>query len=364
MCECTRMRGEEKNQSALFHYFSIESLVPETHPIRRLRQSCDEALKRMDAVFDAMYSDVGRPSIAPERLLKSQILIALYSVRSDELFCEMLGYNLLFRWFLGMSMEEAPFDRSTFSKNRQRLIEHEVVREFLSAVVSMAKEDRLISGEHFTVDGTLIEAWASTKSFQPKGEGNSDTKGKGPRNPDIDFRGKKRRNETHQSTTDPESRLYRKGNGRESKLAFMGHTLMENRNGLIIDAEVTEANGVAEREAALRMLQRQDIRRGTLGADKGYYARDFVKTVRDRGVVPHVAAYGNRRALDHRTIRHETYRVSQRKRKLIEQGFGWMKTVAGLRKTLLRGIERNDCLFAIRAAVYNLVRMFRLLPTA
>lgn len=360
------MRGDEKNQSALFHYFSIESLVPESHPIRRIRKLCDEALKRLDVVFDTMYSDTGRPSIAPERLLKSQILIALYSVRSDELFCEMLGYNLLFRWFLGMSMEEAPFDRSTFSKNRERLIEHEVGKEFLRAVVSMARNEKLVSGEHFTVDGTLIEAWASFKSFQPKeeeGSGKDDKGDKNDRNPDVDFKGKRRSNTTHQSTTDPESRLYRKGPGKESKLSFMGHSLMENRNGFIVETEVTAASGTAEREATLTMLDRLELKNVTLGADKGYCAREFVKALRARKIVPHIAQPAKSRVLDQRTLRHVAYDISQRKRKLVEQGFGWMKTVARVRKTTLRGIARNNFSFALRAAVYDIVRLCHLLPT-
>lgn len=357
------MRGDEKNQSALFHYFSIESLVPASHPIRRIRQVCDEALKRLDVVFDTMYSDTGRPSIAPERLLKSQILIALYSVRSDELFCEMLGYNLLFRWFLGMSMDESPFDRSTFSKNRERLIEHEVGREFLKAVVNMAREEKLVSGEHFTVDGTLIEAWASFKSFQPKEgkeSGKDDKDDKNDRNPDVDFRGRKRTNETHESTTDPESRLYRKGPGKESKLSFMGHSLMENRSGFIIETEVTTASGTAEREATLTMLDRLELQNATLGADKGYCVREFVRALRTRKIVPHIAQPAKRRVLDRRTFRHAAYEISQRKRKLVEQGFGWMKTVAGVRKTTLRGIARNDFTFALRAAVYDIVRLCNL----
>jgi transposase len=256
------MRGDDKNQSSMFHYFSIEKVVPDDHPIRRIRKFCDEALGRLSNVFDMMYSDLGRPSIAPEKLLKSQILIALYSVRSDELFCQMLGYNLLFRWFLGMDMDEAVFDRSTFSKNRERLIENEVGQEFLRAVVEMAREGNLVSSEHFTVDGTLIEAWASMKSFQPKGKPSK--RDKNDRNGDVDFKGEKRSNATHESTTDPDSQLYRKGLGKEAKLSFMGHSMIENRNGLILATLVTKATGTAEREAALQMLDQQEIEGGTL----------------------------------------------------------------------------------------------------
>ncbi len=350
------MRGQEKNQSELFHTFSVESCIPESHPLRKLRNHCEQALRSLDSVFDTMYSDVGRPSISPERLLKSQLLIALYSIRSDEQFCEMLGYNILFKWFLGMGMSEAAFDRSTFSKNRARLIEHEVGREFLAAVVGIARKENLLSEEHFTVDGTLIEAWASLKSFRSKDDKDNDDEPKGS-NPDVNFHGEKRCNETHQSTTDRESKLYRKGNGKEAKLSFCGHSLMENRNGLIIDTEVTEANGKAEREAALVMLDRQEITDASVGADKGYHAEEFVKDLRSRNIVPHIAFCKGRKGLDRRTTRHETYEVSQRKRKLVEQGFGWLKSIARMRKTTLKGVANNDFILSLRAAAYNLVRL-------
>lgn len=359
------MRGNENNQSELFHTFSIEELIPSSHPLRRVRSLCEEALKQLEPVFETMYSDVGRPSIAPERLLKSQILIALYSIRSDALFCETLGYHILFRWFLGMSMSEAVFDRSTFSKNRERLIDNDVGKEFLAAVVSLARKEGLTSSEHFTVDGTLIEAWASLKSLQPKAADTTAAEGKkdkGDRNPDADFRGEKRTNDTHSSKTDPESQLYKKGKNRESKLSFLGHSLMENRNGLIIDAMVTAANGSAEREATLQMLDRQEIEGGTLGADKGYHAESFIAELRKRKIVPHIAFHKGRLGLDARTTRHKTYAVSQRKRKLVEQGFGWLKTIAGMRKTTLRGISKTDYTFSIRAAVYNILRIRTLCP--
>ena len=355
------MRGNDQNQSDLFHTFSVEERIPDGHPLRRIRGICEDAFKSLEAVFESMYSDTGRPSIPPERLLKSQILMALYSVRSDEQFCEMLNYNILFRWFLGMSMSERVFDRSSFSKNRERLICNEVGREFLAAVVSLARDEKLVSDEHFTVDGTMIEAWASFKSFQPKEEG-SRSKDKNDRNPDVDFRGQKRSNDTHESSTDSDSRLYKKGPGKESKLAFIGHSLMENRSGLIVDALVTPANGSAEREAALAMLDRQEIEGATLGADKGYHAEEFIKELRRRKIVPHIAFNQGRRGLDARTTRHKTYQVSQRKRKLVEQGFGWLKTIGGLRKTTQRGTAKTDYTFSMRAAVYNIMRLLTLCP--
>ena len=356
------MRGEENNQSELFHTFSVESCIPANHPLRRLRKLCDEALRSLDVVFDTMYSDVGRPSIAPERLLKSQLLIALYSVRSDEQFCEMLGYNILFKWFLGMSMSELPFDRSSFSKNRSRLIEHEVGKEFLSAVVELARKEKLLSTEHFTVDGTLIEAWASLKSFRPRDEKKRDDDEPKGSNPSVDFHGEKRCNDTHQSTTDKESKLFRKGKGKEAKLSFCGHTLMENRNGLIIDAQVTQAGTKVERDAALVMIDRQEITNATLGGDKGYHAEEFVKDLRARKIVPHIAYNERRKGLDRRTTRHKTYEISQRKRKLIEQGFGWLKSVGRMRKTTFRGIDKNNFIFSLRVATYNLIRMVTLMP--
>jgi transposase len=307
----------------------------------------------LDVIVESIYSDVGRPSIAPERLLKSQLLIALYSIRSDEQFCEMLGYNILFKWFLGMSMSERPFDRSTFSKNRSRLIEHEVGKEFLSAVVALAREEKLLSNEHFTVDGTLIEAWASMKSFRPRDSKKTDDDEPKGGNPSIDFHGEKRCNDTHQSTTDKESKLFRKGKGKEAKLSFCGHTLMENRNGLIIDAEITQAGSKVERDAALIMSDRQEITKATLAADKGYHAEEFVKDLRFRKIVPHIAFCEGLRGLDRCTTRHRNYQISQRKRKLIEQSFGWLTSIGRMRKTTLRGIEANNFIFSLRVAAYN-----------
>jgi transposase len=353
------MRGEEKKQSELFHTFSVETLIPATHPIRRVRKLCDEALESLDAVFEAMYSTTGRPSIAPEMLLKSQILIALYSIRSDEQFCEQLGYNVMFRWFLGMSMSDKPFDSSTFSKNRERLIEHEVGKEFLSAVVELAKGEKLISGDHFTVDGTLIDSWGSMKSFKLKGTKNSGTDDD-QGNPTVDFRGEKRTNDTHQSTTDSDAKLYRKGKGKESRLCLMGHALMENRNGLIVDVEVTKPGNRIERDTALELLDRQEITNATLGGDSNYNSGEFVGELRARSITPHVALHKRRNTIDRRTTRHLTYQVSQRKRKLVEQIFGWMKISPRIKKSNVIGIQRTGLAFCFGAAAYNLLRISKL----
>lgn len=359
------MRGELSPQSHMFSYFSPEERVPQDHPLRQIKHHADEALKPLAATFEAMYSDTGRPSIPPERLLKASLLIALYSVRSDRLFCEQLGYNILFRWFLDMGLEEASFDPSTFSKNRERLIEHDVALSFFDAVVKLARAKNLLSDEHFTVDGTLIEAWASMKSFKAKGKKTPPPDD--PGNPSVDFHGEPRSNATHESTTDPEARLARKGAGKEAKLAFSGNALMENRNGLCLDIHIMSANGYAEREAALAMLSRQGRKRikpKTLGADKGYHTKDFIARLRKRGVIPHVARIENRQTpgLDARTTRHDSYVLSQRKRKRIEEIFGWMKTVGGLRKTRVKGIARTQQLAHLAGAAYNLLRISRLMP--
>lgn len=360
------MRGEEKRQENLFHYFSVEGRIPEEHPIRQLRLLCDEALKSLSDVFDAMYSETGRPSVPPELLLKSTVLMALYSVRSENLFCEQLDYNILYRWFLGMDMSAPTFDRSTFSKNRQRLLEHEVGKEFLCAVVEMAKERGLISLEHFTVDGTLIESWASLKSFKPKGEkDDGDSNGFQPRNPDVDFHGQKRSNSTHESTTDPESRLIRKGPGKEARLSYCANTLTENRNGFVIGSEVVTATGRAECEGALRLID-EAIENGveprTLGADKNYHTTEFVAGVRHRGIVPHIAQVSGRKVpgLDGRTTRHESFALSQRKRKLIEQCYGYAKSVAGVRKSRFVGKAVTELMLDIAFATLNLLRIAKL----
>ena len=361
------MRGTQDRQASMLALFSIEARIPSEHPLRRIKRMADQQLLRLSAVFNRMYSSVGRPSVAPEKILKSLLLIALYSVRSERQFCEQLGYNLLFRWFLDMELEEESFDATVFSKNRERLMEHEVGRLFFDAVVRQAREAELMSDDHFTVDGTLIEAWASLKSFRPKGEDRSGDKDQGdPGNRWVDFHGEKRSNETHESKTDPDSLLVRKGPGKEAKLSYAAHALMENRNGLLVDLAVNQATGTAEREAAQSMIKRQRRKRvkiKTVGGDKGYDTKGFVGFLRGRKIVPHVAANTERSggsAIDGRTTRHESYSVSQRIRKRVEEIFGWIKTVGGFRKTRFRGTNRTQLAAWWVGAAYNLVRMAKL----
>jgi transposase len=356
------MRGHVDAQSSLFSYFSIEERIPADHPLRQIKVQADAVLGSMNAAFEAMYAAEGRPSIAPERLLKASLLIALYSVRSVRLFCEMLDYNMLFRWFLDMNLEERAFDHSTFSTNRRRLIEHDIAKQFFAGIVHQARAQRLLSDEHFTVDGTLIEAWASFKSLKRK-HGQPPRSG-GDGTGMVDFRGEKRTNATHESSTDPEAKLMRKGNGQPAKLSFGAHALMENRNGLLIDLAITDAT-LAEPKAAASLVDRR--RRGrrdmsTLGADKGYHTKGFVKRLRGRNVAPHVACIEGRSTpgLDARTTRHEGYALSQRKRKRIEEIFGWMKTVGGLRKTRFVGRVKTQLAAYMVGAAYNLLRMARL----
>lgn len=362
------MRGLQDKQTSMWAFVSIEERIPIEHPLRRIKKLADQQLVKLSGVFNQMYSQVGRPSIAPERVLKSLLLMALYSVRSERQLCEQLGYNLLFRWFLDMELEEESFDATVFSKNRERLLEHEVGRLFFEAVVKQAREANLISDDHFSVDGTLIEAWASLKSFRPKGEDRSrDKDPEDPGNRWVDFHGEKRSNQTHESTTDPDSRLIRKGPGKEAKLCYGAHALMENRNGLLVDLEISQATGSAEREAAERLLKRQRrkrVRVKSLGADKGYDTQDFVGFLRGRKILPHVAANTQRKggsAIDGRTTRHESYTLSQRIRKRVEEIFGWMKTVGGFRKTRFRGTDRTQLAAWWVGAAYNLIRMARLL---
>jgi transposase len=364
------MRGEQDSQVELLTTTSPGKRVPATHPIREIKRLADQALAKLDSTFDAMYSSIGRPSIPPERLLKAQLLIALYSVRSERQFCERLDYDLLFRFFLDMNLDDASWDATTFTKNRDRLVQHEVARHFFEEVVRQAKKAGLVSAEHFTVDGTLIEAWASLKSFRKKGEKPEDRPPPDDRgNPTVNFHGEKRSNETHESTTDPEARLAKKGAGKESKLSYSGHVLMENRNGLCVDLRVAPATGYAERDEALEMLRRLR-RRGydpkTLGGDKGYCLGDFPQKLLDLGIKPHLAVPDNApaRSPARRFIRSEGYKVSQVIRKRVEEIFGWGKSVAGLRRTKLKGRRRTwDGSYLIMAA-YNLTRMIRLLRPA
>ena len=360
------MRGEPKQQETMLSLVTPAKRVPAEHPVRRIKDLADAELSRLSSVFDEMYSGKGRPSIPPERLLKAQLLMALYSVRSERQFCERLDYDLLFRFFLDMSLDEESFDASSFATNKERLLGADVARLFFEGVVRQAKEAGLLSAEHFTVDGTLIEAWASLKSFKRR-DGKGQQPPDDPGNPTVNFHGEKRSNETHESTTDPEAKLYRKGNSQPAKLYFSGHALMENRHGLCVDFTVAQANGHAERAQALAMLDRQKangIRPRTLGADKGYDTADFIADLRTRGITPHVAQHQNKRrsAIDRRTVRHPGYALSQRCRKKVEEIFGWGKVIGGLRKTRFRGAQRTGLWGHLSMAAYNLLRLAKLLP--
>jgi transposase len=342
---------------------STEDLISADHPIRRIRVVVDVVLGEMAAVFDGMYATVGRASVPPETLLKATVLMAMYSIRSERAFCERLNYDLLFKWFLDMRIDQPAFDATTFSKNRKRLLEHQVADEFFAAVVRQAKLRRYMSSDHFSVDGTLLEAWASHKSFKPK-DATPPSEPSGGRNSEVDFKGQKRSNDTHESTTDPQARLYRKSNNTGAQLCYAGHLLIEHRYGLIMDAELTLATGRAERECAAEMLRRLPgrNRRRTVAGDKGYDTKDFVADVRAAGFTPHVAQNtSNRRsAIDGRTTRHPGYGVSQRKRKRVEEPFGWVKTVGGGRKLRYIGQDRNRAWFKMTTAVYNLIRIIKL----
>jgi transposase len=362
------MRGDTTNQPPMLLAVTPDQLVPADHPIRRIKPIVERALAELSPTFRAMYAATGRPSIPPEHLLKGSLLIALYSIRSERQFCERLQYDLLFKWFLDLNITDAAFDASTFSKNRQRLMAHDVAPQFFDAVLAEAARHGLLSDDHFTVDGTLLESWASMKSFRPKDGGDAPPPAKGGRNTEVDFHGQKRSNATHASTTDPDARLARKGKGKEAKLCLAGHILMENRNGLAVDVLLTHATGTAEREAALMMLDRQpgSRHRVTLGADKAYDTQDFVQACRQRQVTPHVAqnTTGRRSAIDGRTTRHPGYAISQRIRKRVEEIFGWKKTVGGGRKLRYLGLARNQFWAELTTAAYNLVRMVNLLPAA
>ena len=360
------MRGDETEQGAAFSYISPAQRVPADHPLRSIRKMADTALKELSPEFDRLYSKRGRPSIAPERLLRALLLQYFYGIRSERLLMEQLDYNLLFRWFVGLNMDDKVWDASTFSKNRERLLSGDVPQRFLEAIVSQATRQGLTSDEHFSVDGTMIEAWASQKSFKPK-DGSGGGSAGGGRNPDVDFRGRPRRNATHASTTDPDSRLYRKGYSQESKLSYLGHVVIENRHGLVMGCDVTHADGYGERRAGCELMARiPRSSRATLGADKGYDTADFVAAMRELGVTPHVAQNTSRRrsAIDGRTTRHPGYRVSQILRKAVEHPFGWFKGAAGLWQVKLRGASRVRWTFTFGMAAYNLVRMRRLLAVA
>jgi transposase len=348
------MRGRESKQEVMFSYISLETRVPKDHPLRQIRKMVNGIMEYMWEDFSLMYSGTGRPSIPPEQLLRALLIQVFYSVRSERLLMEQMDYNLLFRWFVGLGIDDKVWDHSTFSKNRERFLESDLAGSFFTRVIEQAKASELLSDDHFTVDGTLIEGWASMKSFQRK---DSDPPASSGRNGDVNFHGEKRLNDTHESKTDPDVRIYRKGKGKEAKLSYMGHVLMENRNGLVVDIRLTHADGHAERGGAAEMVSGIKGRhRITLGADKAYDVSDFVDELRFMKATPHVAQNTNS-AIDKRTTRHSGYSVSQRKRKRVEEIFGWMKTIGNLRKTRHRGLDLVGWMFTFTAAAYNLIRM-------
>jgi transposase len=357
------MRGSQNQQDLLFSYVPLEKRIPKSHPLRPIRKMVDEALKKMSNKFSELYSYTGRPSIAPEYLLRAALLQIFYSIRSERLLMEQLDYNLLFRWFVGLKMDDPVWNHSVFSKNRDRLLNTEIAALFFASIRDQAAQKKLISDEHFTVDGTLLEAWASMKSFKPKGsdKNNPSDTGSG-KNPTVNFRGQKRKNDTHQSVTDPEARLYKKAKGQQAKLCYLGHALMENRNGLVVDTRVSLANGTAERKAAIEMVENVPGKhRITLGADKGYDSTDFVERMRFLNATAHVAQNGRGSAIDGRTTRHDGYNISLKIRKRVEEIFGWMKTIGCLGKLHHRGQERIQGIFTLAAAAYNLIRIRNLL---
>ena len=364
------MRGIDSVSGSLFSYVDLDERVPTDHPLRTIRRLVDDALLSMDEIFSSSYSVTGRPSIAPEKLLRALLLQIFYSIRSERQLMEQLDYNLLYRWFVGLGIDDSVWVPTVFSKNRERLLAGDVATAFLKAILAHGDVEPLLSDEHFSVDGTLIDAWASIKSFRPLDEQSDERDGGDEagrktkdRNRQRNFHNEKRSNQTHRSTTDEDARLYKKGAGKEAKLCFMGHACMENRHGLIVDSAATLADGHGERNAALHMIEPRADRpkRITLGADKGYDMADFVNELRSMNVVPHVAAKIKHSAIDGRTTCHETYRVSQRIRKRIEEAFGWAKTIGGMAKTKHRGLERVGWQFTFSMAAYNLIRMPRLL---
>lgn len=352
------MRGRDTQQSAMFSYLSPEQRIPADHPLRAVRKLTDRILAELSGAFERMYSAMGRPSVPPEKLLRALLLQIFYTIRSERLLMEQLNYNLLFRWFVGLNMDDAVWDVTVFTKNRDRLLEGDVARKFFELVVQEAQTLNLMSDEHFTVDGTLLEACAGLKSFRKRGDDQAPPED--PGNPTVNFHGEKRSNATHQSTTDPHAMLARKGSGKEAKLSYSGHVLMENRNGLVANVEVLQANGTAERDAALLMIEAiPGDHQVTVGADKGYDTKDFVAEARNMNATPHVAQNnkGRRSAIDGRTTRHAGYAISQQKRKRVEEIFGWMKTVGGMRKLRHRGLQLVGWMFTLTAAAYNLVRI-------
>ena len=355
------MRGTDHQQSHIFSYLSPEQRVRQDHPLRAVRAMVDQILQALSPQFDRMYASEGRPSIAPEKLLRAQLLQMLYSIRSERLLMEEIDYSMLFRWFVGLDLDEPVWDATTFTKNRDRLLEADVAQRFLAQVVKLARENGFVSDEHFTVDGTLLEAWAGAKSFQRKDGKNPPSGDDDPGNPTVNFHGEKRSNKTHASKTDPDARLARKSDGKEAKLSYSGNLLVENRNGLIVNAMAWEATGTAERDTALMMLEQiPGDRRVTAAGDKGFDTADFVAECRHMQVTPHVAQNHKRpggSAIDQRTTRHAGYQISQRKRKRIEECFGWLKTIALLRKVRYRGVLKVDWVFTFACAAYNLVRL-------
>jgi transposase len=359
------MRGADERSGSLFSYVDLEKRVPETHPLRAIRTIVNAALSDLSGEFEAMYAPLGRPSIAPERLLRALLLQAFYTVRSERQLMERLEFDLLFRWFVGLGIDDAVWDHSVFSKNRDRLLEAEIAAKFLAAVLNRPEIRKLLSDDHFSVDGTLVEAWASLKSFKPKNHnGGDEPPASAGRNAEVNFRDEKRSNQTHASTTDPDAMLYRKGSGMEARLCFIGHALMENRNGLFVETRLTKVSGHAERLAAIDMVEAYADRPKpiTLGGDKGFDTADFVMELREINVTPHMARNTTRRsAIDGRTTRHPGYDISQRIRKRIEEGFGWMKTIGGMRKPKYRSREKVAWSFTFSAAAYNLIRIPKLM---
>lgn len=350
------MRGADITQAALFSYRTLEARIPQEHPLRKLRAVVDGLLSAMHGEFEALYAGAGRASIPPERLLRASLIQTLYSIRSERQLVQHIEYNLLYRWFVGLDMDDAVWDHSSFTKNRERLLNEAITRSFFGKVLDLAEWQGLVSSEHFTVDGTLIEAWASMKSLVPK-DGSGKPPEDGGRNPTVDFKGEKRTNDTHASTTDPDARLYKKAAGEKARLCYLGHALMENRNGLVVDVEATRASGTAEREAAEMMVEHSVAPGATLGADKGYDTAEFVQAMRSRGVTPHVAQKKVGSAIDARTTRHSGYAVSRKVRKRVEEIFGWAKTVGGLRKARFVGLAKVTAQTVLTFAAYNLTRM-------